>query len=244
MRHGPRVIAALVLVASPLLLAASDAAGDVAACPDAQPGSPGHAPDLRSARGRIVELGTSALWTLRFAHDLEVPDRHGKAFRVDLLLHDPAAPAVNVAYYRHINRLIRYDAVEDPTLTILLLPEHGQNVFSPPTVDRNVMTFQVPGRILSADEDETGTSPGIENMRWTVVVRDERSCDLLGNGRPTHPMVPAAATSGPPLPSSIATGPGIEGSANASIPRWLWLVLGGSVIAGSVAYGVRRRRDG
>jgi hypothetical protein len=243
MRRGPRVIAALVLVASPSLLAASDPAGDVAACPGAHPGSEGHAPDLRSARGRIVELGTSAMWTLRFAHDLTVPDRRGKAFRVDLLLHDPAAPAVNVAYYRHVNRLIRYDAVEDPALTILLLPEHGQNVFSPPTIERNVMTFQVPGRILSADEDETGTSPGIENVRWTVVVRDERSCDLLGNGRPTHPMVRAAATD-PPLPSTIATGAGIEGSADASIPRWLWFVLGGAVIAGSIAYGVRRRRDG
>jgi hypothetical protein len=181
----PRPLVALLL--TPLLIAAADPSGDVRACPGSAVGpGPDRAPDLVSATGTIVELGTSALWTLRFADELQVPDEQGKPFRVDIVLRDPAVPATSFAYYHGLNRLVRYDAVADPELTILLLPERGQNVFMPAKVEGDTMTIQVPGRILSADEDLTGTSPGLRRLRWGVIVRDGGTCDFLGAGRPTE----------------------------------------------------------
>ena len=60
-RAGPARRAALIAIV-PLLVAASDPTGDVAGCGD-RPGA-GTPPDLVDARGEIVELGTSARWTL------------------------------------------------------------------------------------------------------------------------------------------------------------------------------------
>jgi hypothetical protein len=176
-----------VLALAPLLVAATDPRGDVAGCR----GGPGTgAPDLVAARGEILEQGTSARWTLTFSEPLEVPDRTGHPFRVDVAIRDPDAPALSFAYYRDVNRLVRVDAtVEHPT-QILLLPEAGASVLNPAEVDGRTMTIQVPGRTLSEDEDLTGTSPGLAALRWTVVVRDDRACDFLGRGRPDQPMSP------------------------------------------------------
>lgn len=186
--------AALLALVTPLLLAATDPSGDVGRCPRV-PGIVGEgAPDLVEATGEIVELGTSARFTLRFAEPLVVPDEEGTPFRVDIFLLDPAVPAIDAGLYRGINRLLRYDAVARPITTILLLPEAGQNRFIAPTIEDRTLVMQVPGRTLSADEDETGTSPGLERLRWGVIVRDERACDLLGNGRPTERLVEGAET--------------------------------------------------
>ena len=239
MRSGPRLMAALAVLVVPLLTSASDPSGDVAPCPDAG-GAGGAAPDLVSARGEIVELGTSALWTVRFADPLEVPDRIGTPFRVDLVLRDPAAPVVRFAYYRRLNRLIRYDAVRDPSLEILLIPERAQNVFLPPTIEGDTMTFQVPGRILSADEDETGTSPGIAEVAWSVIVRDEDSCDFLGVGRPSEPMTildePSTGSQAP----STSTSPPRRASGQVGATPWIAIVAGAAVVGG-LAYMFRRR---
>ena len=133
---------------------------------------------LRAVRlirtGEIVELGTSARWTLTFAQPLIVPDAEGHPFRVDVAIRDPDVPAPSFAYYRHVNRLVRVDAtIEHPT-EIYLLPERATNVFNPPAVAGRTMVIQVPGRTLTADEEQTGTSPGLESLRWTVIVRDGR----------------------------------------------------------------------
>lgn len=188
--------AALLALATPLLLAATDPVGDVGRCPRV-PGIVGDAaPDLVEATGEIVELGTSARFTLRFVEPLVVPDDEGTPFRVDIVLLDPAVPAVDAGLYRGVNRLLRYDAVAEPITTILLLPEAGQSRFIAPTIEARSLVMQVPGRTLSADEDETGTSPGLERLRWGVIVRDERACDLLGDGRPTQRLVEGASRPG------------------------------------------------
>jgi hypothetical protein len=141
------------------------------------------------ARGEIVELGTSIRFTLRFSEPLVVPDRDGRPFRIDVVLLDPDVPTVDAGLYRGLNRILRYDAVPDPVTTTLLVPEAGQSRFLPPAIDGETFVLQVPGRTVVADEDETGTSPSLGQLRWGVVVRDEGSCDLLGNGRPTEPLV-------------------------------------------------------
>ena len=193
-------LAPLVVLMAPLLLSATDPSGDVGRCARV-PGTSieRQAPDLVAATGEIVELGTSIRFTLRFAAPLVVPDRDGRPFRVDVVLLDPDVPAVDAGLYRGLNRILRYDAVPEPVTTTLLLPEAGQSRFLPPTIDGDMFVLQVPGRTVVADEDETGTSPGLGQLRWGVVVRDEGACDLLGDGRPTERLIESNDERGVPF---------------------------------------------
>lgn len=228
MRAGSAHRAALLAIV-PLLVAASDPEGDVAAC---RGGAGTDAPDLVEARGEIVELGTSARWTLTFAEPLIVPDDVGRPFRVDIVIRDPKVPALSFAYYRNVNRLVRMDATVDHETEIYLLPERGTNVFIPPIIDGASMTIQVPGRTLSDDEDLTGTSPGLEALRWTVIVRDGRACDFLGDGRPTERLIamPEGAVRPEPGPAGLSP----------------WWVAGGAAVAlvvvAGAGYVARRAR--
>jgi hypothetical protein len=226
-RAGPARRAALLAVV-PLLLAASDPSGDVAGC---RGGPASGAPDLVEARGEILELGTSARWTLTFAEPLVVPDPVGHPFRVDIAIRDPEVPPVSFAYYVGVNRLVRVDATVEHLTEIYLLPERGTSVFNRPTIRGATMTIQVPGRTISADEDLTGTSPGLEALRWTVIVRDGRSCDFLGDGRLTERLVVG------PEPQVAAT------PRSAGLSPW-WLVAGAAVAValGAGAYVLRRAR--
>jgi hypothetical protein len=225
MRRGAALRLA-VLALTPILVAASDPDGDVAGC---RGGLGSGAPDLVDARGEVVELGTSALWTLTFAEALTVPDGVGRPFRVDIAIMDPDVPVFSFAYYHDVNRLVRVDATVHHPTEILLIPEGGKNVFNPPVVGRRTMSIQVPGRILSDDEDLTGTSPGLEALRWTVIVRDGRACDFLGDGRPTERLVAEPPASSPPVPSGPSALP--------------WIVAGAAVALLAVAgYVVRRVR--
>jgi hypothetical protein len=210
----------------PLLVSASDPPGDVAGCRGTRGAT---APDLIDARGEIVELGTSARWTLTFAEPLLVPDDEGRPFRVDVVIRDPDVPAHSFAYYHRLNRLVRVDAtIEHPT-QIHLLPEGGTSVFNPPIVEGDSMTIQVPGRTLSDDEDLTGTSPGLEMLRWSVIVRDGRACDFLGTGRPTERLVTLPERASPqPTPAGLSA--------------W-WIAAGAAVALGGIgAYVLRRAR--
>jgi hypothetical protein len=226
-RAGPARRAALLAIV-PLLLAASDPSGDVAGC---RGGPASGAPDLVEARGEILELGTSARWTLTFAEPLLVPDPVGHPFRVDIAIRDPEVPPVSFAYYVGVNRLVRVDATVEHLTEIYLLPERGTNVFNRPTIRGATMTIQVPGRTISADEDLTGTSPGLEALRWTVIVRDGRACDFLGGGRLTERLVVR------PEPQVAAT------PRSAGLSPW-WVVAGAAVAValGVGAYVLRRAR--
>lgn len=231
-----RLLPAVVALLAPLLLAAADPVGDVRPCPgEATGGDVGGAgsPDLVEATGATAEFDTSVVFTLRFAEPLAVPDREGRPFRVDVVLVDPEVPSVDAGLYRGVNRILRYDAVRDPVITTLLLPEGGQSRFIPPTIEGQVMVVQVPGRTLVADEDETGTSPGLDQLRWSVIVRDEGSCDLLGNGRPSFRLV-----------GSDVPPPSQAGDLVVPDPDRGWLVLIVALLIGSAAAGlsVMRRR--
>jgi hypothetical protein len=215
-----------LLAIVPLLIAASDPQGDVAGCTGgAAPG----APDLVEARGEIVELGTSARWELTFAEPLTVPDPVGHPYRVDIVIRDPDAPALTFAYYRDVNRLVRVDATIAHPTEIYLLPEHATNVFNPPSVAGRTMVIQVPGRTLSADEEQTGTSPGLESLRWTVIVRDGRGCDFLGNGRPTERLgvkIDTVGEEAPATPERTGLSPWWVGA----VAAVALLVVGGYVV--------------
>ncbi|MDQ4107190.1 MAG: hypothetical protein M3138_00070 [Actinomycetota bacterium] len=216
-----------LLAIVPLLVAASDPEGDVAGCLG---GAGSGAPDLVGVRGEIVELGTSARWELTFAETLTVPDAVGRPFRVDIAIRDPEVPGVSFGYYRNVNRLVRVDATIDHRTEIYLLPERGTNEFNAPAITGRVMTIQVPGRTLSDDEDLTGTSPGLETLRWSVIVRDGRACDFLGNGRPIEPFVtqPSAAQEQEMGPDGLSP--------------W-WVVAGAAVAVLAIGgYVVRRAR--
>ena len=228
MRRAGLARRAALLAIVPLLMAASDPSGDVAGC---RGGPASGAPDLVEARGEILELGTSARWTLTFAEPLVVPDPVGHPFRVDIAIRDPDVPPVSFAYYRGVNRIVRVDATVDHLTEIYLLPERGTNVFNRPIIRGATMTIQVPGRTISADEDLTGTSPGLEALRWTVIVRDGRSCDFLGDGRLTERLVVR------PEPQVAAT--------PRSVSRSPWWVVAGVAVAvalGAGAYVLRRAR--
>lgn len=223
-----RVAAALAVLVAPLLIAAADPSGDALRCPHLPAGSsPGDVPDLVSAHGEIVELGTSVRFTLRFAEPLEVPDPSGHPLRVEVVLLDPEVPSVDAGLYRNVNRILRYDAVRDPVTTTLLLAEAGQSRFLAPTVDGDTLVFQVPGRTLVADEDETGTSPGVEALRWGVIVRDEGSCDLLGEGHASQRLVVAEAADD----VAPASTPAVEPADAADGTPWGWLAIGAGAVA-------------
>lgn len=230
---------AVVVVLAPTLLAAADPPGDVIPCPSVHAGVAGRsgAPDLVEASGEVVELGTSVRFILRFAQPLDVPDEAGKPFRVDVVLFDPDVPAVDAGLYRGVNRILRYDAIRDPVTSTILVPEAGQSRFIPPTIDGDTLVMQVPGRTLTADEDETGTSPGLERLRWGVIVRDEGSCDLLGAGRPTE-RLRSQDEAVPPVPPDDD---GDTGQRDA-LPLVAWLA-GSFVVLGAATYLVVRRRS-
>jgi hypothetical protein len=164
---------------------------------------------------------------------LTVPDPVGHPFRVDIAIRDPDAPALSFAYYRNVNRLVRVDATVAHPTEIYLLPEHATNVFNPPVIAGRTMVIQVPGRTLSADEEQTGTSPGLERLRWTVIVRDGRACDILGNGRLHERLgvkIDAVGQEGPATP------------ARTGFSLW-WAVAGAAVALLAVGgYLVRRAR--
>ena len=236
MSPAPLGRVALLTLITPLLLGATDPSGDVSRCPGMEGIAGDTAPDLIEATGEIVELGTSARFTVRFAEPVVVPDEEGTPLRVEVVLLDPAVPSVDAGLYRGVNRVLRYDAVSEPITTILLLPEAGQSRFIAPSTDGDMLVLQVPGRTLSADEDETGTSPGLERMRWSVIVRDESACDLLGDGRPTHRL-------------RELDGPGARGSVEGNVKVTGWwdpwssaaLAACGLVALATGTYLLRRR---
>ncbi len=222
-----------LLALLPFLIAASDPEGDVGGCLGGQASG---APDLVEVHGEIVELGTSALWELTFAAPLVVPDAVGRPFRVDIAIRDPDVPVQSFAFYRDVNRLVRVDATVGHRTEIYLLPERGINEFNPPIIAGSSMTIQVPGRTLSDDEDLTGTSPGLDRLRWTVIVRDGRACDFLGDGRPTERFVtqPAVTSSPEPEPGAAPDGGGLS--------PW-WIATGAALALLAIGgYVVRRAR--
>jgi hypothetical protein len=242
-----RIVAVVIVLLSPLLLAAGDPPGDTGACRSRGTGT-GAVPDLVSADGWIGEQGTSAVWRLRFAGSLPVPDPQMPAFRIDILVRDPTIPTVSFAYrglhYRDLNRIIRFDATStEQPLALLFIPEGGSAPFDPPVIEGDTLTLQVPGRLLLGEVGDDLGKVDLTEMRWTVVIRDTDACDFLAgdDGRPSRPLeaTPPAAVEGlaPANPDAATTG----GSATTTA----FVVVGAVVVVLGIGAGLRlgsRRR--
>ena len=234
-----------------MLLAATDPGGDVTACPPrgaAAGADAGGDPriDILGARGEIIERGTALRFTIRFGEAFEAPDAEGTPLRVDILLRDPDVPTVSFRYYRGLNRIVRFDAVPDPALQIVLLPEEGANVSLGAVALGDTVTMTLPGRLVTRDADLEGL--GLERMRWSVIARDENDCDALGDGRPTERLLaepsPSASVGAmdrtPPAPAGREPASDAGDGSSTSAP-WL-LVAGGMALALFAVLGPWRAR--
>ena len=247
----------------PLLLAARDPLGDVAPCPPGRDGTGDPRIDIVEARGEMIERGTALRFTIEFADAFEAPDDEGRPMRVDVVLRDPDVPTVSFRYYRDLNRIVRFDAVPDPALQIVMLPEEGANVSLGAVALGDTVTMTLPGTLVTRDADLEGL--GLERMRWGVIARDEGDCDALGGGRPTHRLAAEVSpepddgppsTAAPDLGGALPPGgpspevgglPGTSGPPDTSATEGasgagLWALLG-AVIASAwlVAIVVVRR---
>lgn len=241
-----RPILLVVAALSPLLLAASDPSGDVAPCPPGTPGEGDPRIDIVEARGEIVERGTALRFTIRFDEAFEAPDPEGTPLRVDVVLDDRKVPTVDFRYYHDLNRIVRFDAVEDPALQIVLLPEQGANVFLGAVALGDELTMTLPGRVVTRDADLEGL--GLERMRWSVIARDEDDCDALGDGRPTERLVEETTPTGSASPRATEdppsrSAPGAASTSGGDPARWVvWAPVVGAIGAAWIGAFVLRRR--
>ena len=233
-----RTAAVTLVLLVPLTIAASDPRGDAVPC--AETNGPGDPPDLVSAVGQASEGGSAAVWRLRFAQALRVPDPNDPPFRVDVVLRAPNVPIVSFGNYRDFNRIVRWDATgRDAQVRLLFIPEGGSTVFDPPTIDGRTMTVQMPGRLLLG-EDEFRRS-ALERLRWSVIVRDGGRCDLLGDGVPTlrFEAPPTASPSAIVTPAQT-TAVGSSGAGRTATIVAISVAIFVAILV--VAYVLRRRR--
>lgn len=197
-----RLGVALLFVVTPMLLAAAhDPRGDVTSCHGGAAVDEPSA-DLVGVEGFADELGTAAVWRLRFAAPIAVPDRDGATLRIDVLVRDPRLPAVRLGNERGMNRIVRWDATAaDRPIDVVWLDHGGHTPFNPPVIDGRTIELRVPGRILLG-EAVNGTE-SVRRARWSVLVRDGDACDRLG-GRPSFRL----AESSPTAPSTSTPGGG------------------------------------
>ena len=181
------VLAALV----PLLLGATDGSHDFFTC-----GEHGTVEsqdvDIASAKGLLTEDGTALAFTVTLRSPPPVPDPAGHPFRVDVLMRDPRLPDYSIGPYHDVNRILRFEATDPPSATMLLLPERGNVTPSTFGYKDGTVSFTVAGRLLG---EEHGTQPFDPSpIRWSVLVRDEDRCDRLGGPHPDLRLVPERTT--------------------------------------------------
>lgn len=213
--------AVAVLLVTPLLVAAArDPRGDVTSCAGGGAVADPTA-DLVSVDGFADELGTAAVWRLRFAEPIPVPDREGAPLRIDVLVRDPKLPAVTIGDERGMNRIVRWDDTgAGRPIDVVWLDHGGHTPFNPPVIEGRTVELRVPGRILLG-EAGNGTE-SVRRARWSVLVRDGGACDRVGD-RPTMRLrePPPTATPSMAMPG-IPTDPGSRGGGS-----WILLLLAG-----------------
>jgi hypothetical protein len=234
LRHAARL--SLLVGLAPLLLGATDARHDFFPC-----GEPTEARtqevDIGSAQGQLIDDGTALGFTVTLAGAPPAPDPVGHPWRVDVLLRDPNLPAFSVGPYRHINRLLRFDATDPPTGTMLLLPEEGRLQPSTFYYRDGTVTMTVAGRLLIPKEEIRPSD--LEDITWSVLARDEDRCDRLGGASPSLKLTRGELQ---PAPSPSRAFDEIKGG---SLPVWTVVALSVGVlivVGGLMAFGWHRAR--
>jgi hypothetical protein len=238
-----RLVWPLTLLLAPLLLGWSDPAHDLAPCSGAERAASGGPIDLVEAVGTSAEEGLAIQFRITFARGLPVPDERGKPFRVDVLLRDPSLPDLTAGPYLDLNRIVRFDAVAEPGLLVLLLPERTVTPFAGGVdVQGDTLTLTVPARIVMQDPDLAGFD--LQRLRWNVVARDEGTCDVLG-GRSEPDRKLTVVDPASPVPSA-SSAPAADDSPPVSLVFVLACILA-IVVGGSMGFAAarwRRRRPG
>jgi hypothetical protein len=230
-----------VALLAPLAMTVADPQGDLGPCEQGFPTDGRSAPiDIVEARGEIVERGMALRFTIVFAEPLPAPDEEGRPLRIDVVLRDPDVPTVSFRYYRDLNRIVRFDAVPDPLLQVVLLPERGANIFVGATAIGDTLTMTFPGRLITRDRDLEGL--GLERLRWGVIARDDDACDVVGGGRPTLRLTEEASPSPTPQPAEAAPDPGEDPDRARRFPAWAGWALFVLPIAGLWVYALVLRR--
>jgi hypothetical protein len=235
-----RLVWPLTLLLAPLLLGWSDPAHDLAPCSGAERAASGGPIDIVEAVGTSAEEGLAIQFRITFARDLPVPDERGKPFRVDVLLRDPSLPDLTAGPYLDLNRIVRFDAVAEPGLLVLLLPERTVTPFAGGVdVRRDTLTLTLPARIVMQDPDLAGFD--LQRLRWNVVARDEGTCDILG-GRSEPARKLTVVDPASPVPSTPPPAPADDDSPPVSLAFVLACLLA-IVVGGSIGFAAARRRS-
>jgi hypothetical protein len=222
-------IIALLCVTPLLTAASSDPRGDVTACGTGKAVT-GAVADLVRVDAYADELGTAAVWRLRFARPIPVPDPDGSPLRIDVLVRDPRLAPVTRGDERGMNRIVRWvDASADQPIDVIWLAREGHTAFNPPVIQGRTIELRVPGRILLG-EASNGTE-SVARARWSVLVRDGGACDRLGD----RPRLRLRQAPSPAVTPTVAGSPTDTSSRPEAVSSWA--VLAG-VLAVILAVGI------
>ena len=134
-----------MLLLAPLLLGAADPAGDLVSCRRAARPCQRAPIDIVRASGGTAEAGLALRFRSR-SRPRAGPGRGGPPLRVDVLLRDTAVPDLSVDYYRALNRIMRFDALDArPGCRSCCCPRETDSPFtSGVAVDGDTLTLTVP----------------------------------------------------------------------------------------------------
>ena len=215
-------------------MGATDRSGDFFNCGGGETVQPQNI-DIASATGLLTEDGTALSFTVTLRPTPTVPDDIGHPFRVDVLMRDPRLPDYSVGPYRDVNRILRFEATDPPSATLLLLPERGNVTPSTFGYRDGTVSFTLAGRLLG---EEQGTRPFDPSpIHWSVIGRDEDRCDRLGGPTPDLRLLRVTEAPRPGTPSA----PSDHGG---GIPLWAVAVVGaGAALLGVGVISVWRRKS-
>ncbi len=232
---------ALALVA-PLLIAATDPAGDLVAC-DGSGAVTGGGPDIVGVEAAADELGSVAVWRLHFPEPLRSDAiNRDDPIRVVVLVRDPRVRGVTIGGYPGVNRIVSWvGTAPDAPVRIRLVPEHSTTPFNAPVIDGATLEIRIPGRLLVGEAADGSADVG--RARWRLIVRQGDACDEVGRGVPSLRFSAAeqGSVTAPPGSPPPAGGQGGLASQGSGVGRAMLVIALSVFVVGALAFGARKR---